>query len=144
MFPRCWLLSSRSGRSGIGRGGGSASRLEEFRCYVNNDADGFAAAAIQLLDVCRLEEFQISLAKAGIELFAGFGIIQSHLCQDDDAAQHFFEAANGPFREAFSINDHAQEITFGLSADRDPLQLAEQGSELRGTEAARRMLREVA
>jgi len=97
-----------------------------------------------LLDVCRLEEFQISLAKAGIELFAGFGIIQSHLRKDDNAAQHFFQAADGAFGNAFSIQDHAQEIAFGLSADRDPLQLAEQGSELRGTEAARRMLREVA
>src|SRR5215469_5865245 len=70
--------------------------------------------------------------------------MQSHLCEDDDAAQHFFEAANGPFRVAFSINDHTQEITFGLSADGDPLQLAEQGSELWRTEAAGRALRKIA
>jgi len=70
--------------------------------------------------------------------------MQSHLCEDDDATEHFFEAVNGLFGEAFSINDHAQEITFGLSADGDPLQLAQQGSELRRTEAAGRVLRKIA
>ena len=139
---RC-LRKRGSGWRRISRRGRCPGRLQEFGRDLEDDAHGFAAAAIQLLNIGGLQDFKVCLTEGRIELFGGFAIAQTHLREHYDATKHFFEAADGSLRRALSIDDHAQQVSFGLSADRDPLQLAEQGSELRRSEAAGRTLSEI-
>jgi hypothetical protein len=142
-FSRC-LLARGNGWGRIGSHWSGASCLQKFRRYVENDADGLAAAAIELLNIGGLQDFEIGLANRRIELFAALWIVQPHLSEHNDAGQHFFELVDGSLGKGFSFDDHAKEISFGLSTDRDPLQLAEQGGELGRSEAAGGMLREIA